>query len=217
MNRKKKIKLPRYPDRREESALFAAGYVRIAGLDEAGRGALAGPVVAAAVVIPPAVRFKWLALVRDSKLLQADVREHILKKMHGAGIQIGVGVVEASIIDEINIFNATKKAMRLAIERLVEPPDHILIDAITLPGLSIPQKSIIKGDRTCLAISCASVVAKVERDHIMLELDARYPQYGFAKHKGYGTSMHLECLHNHGASDVHRLTFGPVKDLRRLL
>lgn len=217
MKNKTRTRLLDHPDRKEESALFSAGYIRIAGVDEAGRGALAGPVVAAAVILPQGARFKWLALIKDSKLLREDVREYIMKKVRRAGIEVGVGVVEPSVIDDVNILNATKKAMRLAIEQLRQPPDYVLIDAIVLPRLRIPQKGIIKGDRTCLAISCASVVAKVARDHIMVELDAKYPEYGFANHKGYGTREHFDSLQKNGASEVHRQTFGPVKGLKRML
>jgi ribonuclease HII len=217
LKKRKKLILPDRPDRKEERALYSAGYRRLAGIDEAGRGALAGPVVAAAVMLPAAARFKWLALVKDSKLLPAELREDLFGLMHKAGLAIGVGIVEPSVIDTINILNATKKAMKIAVEQLADPPDYVLTDDVMLPRFSIPQKNIIKGDRSCLIISCASVVAKVTRDHIMLELHSRYPKYGFANHKGYGTSEHLECLRNNGACPAHRLTFGPVRDLERLL
>jgi ribonuclease HII len=209
--------LPDRPCRDEENALLSAGYRRIAGVDEAGRGALAGPVVAATVILPEVARFRWLPLIRDSKLLKEKVREDLYKKMHRSGVLIGIAVVEADVIDEINILNATKKAMKLAIERLPEPPDFVITDAVPLPRFHIPQKNIIKGDRLCTVISCASVIAKVVRDRIMIDLDEKYPQYGFANHKGYGTSEHLECLQRYGACRVHRATFGPVKDLARLI
>jgi ribonuclease HII len=217
LKKKKKLKVPDRPDRKEERSLYSAGYRRIAGVDEAGRGALAGPVVAAAVILPEGSRYKWLGLVKDSKLLTEELREALLKKMRKSGVEIGIGIIEHTVIDDINILNATKKAMKMAIEQLSEPPDFVLTDHVPLPRFRIPQKNIVKGDRTCLLISCASIVAKVTRDHIMLELHARYPQYGFANHKGYGTSEHLEGLQNNGASEVHRLTFGPVKELKRLL
>jgi ribonuclease HII len=217
LKKRKKLVLPDRPDRKEERSLYAAGYRRLAGVDEAGRGALAGPVVAAAVILPQGARFKWLSLVKDSKLLRAEIRENIFSLMRKCGVSFGVGVVEPSVIDSINILNATKKAMKMAVEQLSDPPDYVLTDAVFLPSFHIPQKNIIKGDRICLVISCASVVAKVTRDNIMLELHAQYPQYGFANHKGYGTSEHLECLQNNGACPAHRLTFGPVRDLKRLL
>jgi ribonuclease HII len=210
-------KLPDRPKRDEEDALLSAGYRRIAGVDEAGRGALAGPVVAAAVVLPENADFTWLDRVKDSKLLRENLREELLDLMHEAGIEIGVGTVASQVIDNINILNATRKAMKLALAQLANPPDYILTDHVKLAGLRVPQKNIVKGDRICLTISCASVVAKVTRDHLMLELDAKYPRYKFADHKGYGTSVHLECLQLYGACKVHRFTFGPVKDLTRLI
>ena len=205
------------PNQDEESALYAAGYRRIAGFDEAGRGALAGPVVAAAVILPERPAFSWISMVRDSKLLSEKTRESVFNLMQESGIEISIGIVPPQIIDSINILNATKKAMKSALAALSQPPDYLLIDAVVLPGLRIRQKGIIGGDRTVLSIACASIVAKVTRDHIMLELHATYPQYGFCNHKGYGTAHHLDCLRRHGASEVHRLTFAPVRDLARLI
>lgn len=210
-------RLTERPDRREEDALFSAGYCRIAGLDEAGRGALAGPVVAAAVILPENASYDWLELVRDSKLLQLKQRENLLKLMNKDCIEIGIGMVSSQVIDEINILNATKKAMKLALAQLAIPPDYILTDYVKLPRLKIPQKNITKGDLICLSISCASIVAKVTRDHVMKELDNEFPKYGFANHKGYGTDEHLNCLERYGACKAHRFTFGPVKDLMRLI
>jgi ribonuclease HII len=119
--------------------------------------------------------------------------------------------VPPQVIDSINILNATKKAMLSALHSLAQPPDYLLIDALALPGLRIRQKGIIKGDRTVLSIACASIAAKVTRDHIMLELDITHPQYGFCNHKGYGTARHLDCLRRHGACQAHRLTFAPLR------
>lgn len=206
-----------YPQRGEEDALAREGFRRIAGLDEAGRGALAGPVVAGAIILPVNADFQWLEMVRDSKALTPQSRENIFALMQNSGIEMGAGIVEPSIIDNINILNATRKAMKLALEQLSSPPDYILTDAVNLRYMQIPQKGIIKGDRDVLTIACASIVAKVTRDRIMLELDLDYPQYGFCRHKGYGTREHLKCLQLHGASAIHRLTFGPVKDLSRLI
>jgi ribonuclease HII len=216
---KKKVvkKLQVRPDRIEELSLFAAGYKRIAGLDEAGRGALAGPVVAAVVVLPKDADFHWLAMVKDSKQLQKAVREDIFTLMEDSGLEFNAGIISPQVIDNINILNATKKAMKLAIEGLKKPPDYLLTDAVPLPRLRIPQKGIVKGDCSCLVISCASVVAKVTRDHIMLKLDAKYPRYKFCDHKGYGTSEHLKCLQRYGACAIHRMTFGPVRDLARII
>ena len=210
-------KPPLRPNRNEEKALYSKGYSRVAGVDEVGRGALAGPVVAAAVIMPENADFVWLKEVRDSKLLTEKARETILFLMQECHIEFGIGIVQSSVIDNINILNATKKAMRMAIEQLDCPPDYILIDAIVLPRIRTPQKNIIKGDRSCLCISCASIVAKVTRDRIMMELDREFPEYKFANHKGYGTSEHLQCLQCHGASKVHRFTFAPVRELSRII
>jgi len=214
---KKRCKQPAFPDNKREEALLSQGYCRIAGIDEAGRGALAGPLVAAAVILPASADFSWLNLVKDSKLLPEQTREEIFNKMCDCAIEMATGIVSSEIIDAINIYNATKKAMKLALEQLKAPPDYLLIDAMVLPRVRTPQKAIIKGDRLCLSIACASIVAKVTRDRIMLELDAEYPQYGFGNHKGYGTREHLACLQNHGACKIHRTTFAPVRALARLI
>jgi ribonuclease HII len=205
------------PNHAEESSLYLQGYRRIAGFDEAGRGALAGPVVAAAVILPREPGFNWIPLVRDSKLLTSKMRERIFGLMRDSCIEISIGIVPPQVIDRVNILNATKKAMLSALQALAHPPDYLLIDALVLPGVRIRQKGIVRGDRTVLSIACASIAAKVSRDHIMLELDADYPQYGFCSHKGYGTARHLDCLRRHGASEVHRFTFTPVRDLSRLI
>ena len=205
------------PNHDEESALYGEGYHRIAGFDEAGRGALAGPVVAAAVILPEKPDFPWIPMVRDSKLLTGKMRERIFNSMRDSGIETGIGIVPPQVIDSINILNATKKAMLSALQDLARQPDYLLIDALILPGLSIRQKGIIKGDRKVLSIACASIVAKVTRDHIMLELELTFPQYGFGRHKGYGTAHHLNCLRRSGACPSHRLTFAPVRDLSKLI
>jgi ribonuclease HII len=205
------------PHFREEQALLSSGYRRIAGIDEAGRGALAGPVVAAAVVLPPKPLFPWVPMVRDSKLLQAKVRQRIFDAMKDCGIEMGVGIVEPDVIDAVNILNATRMAMKFALQELSEPPDYLLIDAVRLKDLPVPQKAIIRGDLTVLSIACASVVAKVTRDRIMLELDESYPGYQFGRHKGYGTRVHLECLRACGASRIHRMTYSPLRDIARLI
>lgn len=201
----------------EEEILFTNGYRRIAGLDEAGRGALAGPVVASAVILPLNANFSWLSQVKDSKLLSENTREAIFTAMTKSEIEIGIGIVTHEIIDTVNILNATKKAMKIALEQFHSPPDFLLIDAIVLPRVRIPQKGLIKGDRSCLSIACASIVAKVTRDHIMTELDMQYPQYGFGNHKGYGTREHLDCLQCYGMCGIHRRTFAPVRALSKLI
>jgi ribonuclease HII len=205
------------PNHDEESALYREGYHRIAGFDEAGRGALAGPVVAAAVILPEKPDFDWVPMVRDSKLLSGKKRERIFSLMQESGIETGIGIVPPQAIDSINILNATKKAMLAALQALARPPDYLLIDALVLPGTLIRQKGIIKGDLTVISIACASIAAKVTRDHIMLELDLTYPRYGFCSHKGYGTARHIDCLRRHGACQAHRLTFAPVRELKRLI
>lgn len=217
MKKRSASKLPDRPGRDEENALLSSGYRCIAGVDEAGRGALAGPVVAAAVVLPENADFEWLDMVKDSKLLPQNVRERIVDLMHQSDIEISVGMVSPQIIDNINILNATKRAMQLALAQLAKAPDYILTDYVKIPALRSPQKNIVKGDRICLTISCASIVAKVTRDNIMLQLDAEYPQYKFARHKGYGTREHMERLQLYGACEVHRFTFRPVKELTKLL
>ena len=205
------------PGRAEEDALYEQGYLRIAGLDEAGRGALAGPVVAAAVILPRQAEFDWLERVMDSKMLTEEEREDIFGLMEQSGIETGVGIISSQVIDNINILNATRQAMKTALLQLISPPDYVLTDAVYLRGMDIPQKGIIKGDRDVLSIACASVVAKVTRDRIMAKLDRTYPCYGFCRHKGYGTREHLASLQQHGASEIHRFTFAPVRDLARLI
>ena len=206
-----------YPGHTVEQTLRGKGYIRVAGLDEAGRGALAGPVVAAAVILPERAVFEWMGRVRDSKALTEEEREDIFCLMQGDGIEIGVGIVSPQVIDDINILNATRQAMKLALEQLDSPPDYVLTDAVYLRGMNIPQKGIIKGDRDVLTIACASIAAKVTRDHIMAELDLVYPGYGFRQHKGYGTRVHLQSLQKYGACDIHRFTFAPVRNLSRLI
>lgn len=206
-----------FPNLMEEKALFAQGYTLIAGVDEVGRGALAGPVVAAAVILPQSINLDKLAGVRDSKELTAAKRELVYKRIIDGAISIGIGIVPPQTIDTINILNATALAMRQAIEELSCYPDFLLIDGIALPRINVLQKKIIKGDKLCLSIACASIVAKVTRDRIMVQLSESYPNYGLANHKGYGTEEHLFCLSQHGPSPIHRFTFAPVRETCRLL
>jgi ribonuclease HII len=196
----------------EEERLRAQGYRLIAGIDEAGRGPLAGPVVAAAVILPPEERPSWLSLVRDSKQLTQLRREAIFDCIVESGIAFGVGVVSHEVIDERGIAPATRLAMRYAIEKLSTRPDYLLIDYMRLPGVRIPQKGVVDGDSICVSIAAASIVAKVTRDRLMVELDGRYPGYGLAQHKGYGTPEHLEALQKLGPCPIHRKTFQPVRD-----
>ncbi len=187
------------------------GYELIAGIDEAGRGALAGPVVAGAVILPYHHHADWLKLVRDSKELSPRKREFLFKLIQEEALAVGTGMVSYEVIDDINILQATLLAMRQAVEKLPKNPQFLLIDRLTLPGCVIPQRGITGGDKLCLSISCASIIAKVTRDRMMEKFDAVYPGYGFARHKGYGTREHISCLQRLGPSSIHRLSFAPVK------
>ncbi len=196
-------------------ALLRQGYCFIAGLDEAGRGCLAGPVVAAAVMLP-LEREDCTSLftgVCDSKQIPQVVRESLYEviRQHAVAVAVGIGSVE--LIDERNILQATKLAMRDALAHLSPQPQALLLDALLLPGVTLPQRSIIKGDALCLSIAAASIVAKVTRDRLMLQLHEQYPLYGFAQHKGYGTEAHLAALRAHGACPMHRQSFAPVREL----
>lgn len=194
----------------EENGLCDKGYRLIAGIDEAGRGALAGPVVAAAVILPPSPDFKWLKSVRDSKELPAAKRESLFVLIKQDAIAVSVGIIAPQTIDVIGILNATKIAMCHAVEQLASAPDYLLIDFLRLPQLRISQKPITRGDKLCLSIACASIIAKVTRDRIMVELDQLHPGYGLADHKGYGTKKHVSCLRQNGPSPIHRHSFAPV-------
>jgi ribonuclease HII len=202
------------PTVEEEMALLKQGYCFIAGLDEAGRGCLAGPVVAAAVILPLEEDYlSFFAGVRDSKQLLPRARESLYQVIMQHAVTVGVGFGSAALIDERNILQATKYAMRASIAELSTAPQALLLDALMLSDISLPQRSIIKGDASCLSIAAASIVAKVTRDRLMLELHELYPAYGFAQHKGYGTEAHLAALHEHGACPIHRRSFAPVRDL----
>jgi ribonuclease HII len=195
----------------EEERLIAQGYRLIAGIDEVGRGPLAGPVLAAAVILPLEERPSWLSKVRDSKQLTASQRESIFDHIMESGIAFGVGVVSHEVIDARGIAPATRLAMRRAVEQLSTRPDYLLIDYMRLPGIRIPQKGVTDGDSLCVSIATASIVAKVTRDRMMVELDSQYPGYGLAQHKGYGTPEHLEALQKLGPCTIHRKTFEPVR------
>jgi ribonuclease HII len=201
------------PSFAEETLLATQGYHRVAGIDEAGRGPLAGPVVAAAVVLPPDFFAPWLKLVRDSKQLPPVLREDLFYKIREAALGVGVGQVDSALIDSLGIARATRLAMKIAVEQLRPPPESLLIDYVSLPEVRLPQKPIKKGDALCFSIACASIIAKVTRDHRMIELDKMYPGYRLAYHKGYGTREHLDCLRRLGPSPIHRRSFRPVRDL----
>jgi ribonuclease HII len=201
------------PSFTEEISLEAQGYRLIAGIDEVGRGALAGPVVAAAVILPCGINAPWLDQVRDSKLLSPAKRELLFHNIHQIAISIGISLAPPEVIDARGIITATRLAMKLAIEQLSPPPESLLIDYMRLPEVPLPQKGITNGDRLCFSIACASIIAKVARDRLMIELDRIYPGYGLAQHKGYGTEKHLSCLRQLGPSPIHRHSFKPVRDI----
>ncbi|HUO57162.1 MAG TPA: ribonuclease HII [bacterium] len=189
---------------------FSKGYRLIAGVDEAGRGPLAGPVVAAAVILSPE---QAVAGVDDSKKLTAAKREELFTQIHRAAASVGVGQASVAEIDELNIYRAAQLAMERAITALGLKPDYLLTDAMPLPKLSaIPQKPLVHGDALSLSIASASIIAKVTRDRLMGELHSRYPHYGFEGHKGYGTEEHMMALDEHGPCPEHRLSFGPVME-----
>ena len=203
----------RVPSFAEEKMLVGQGYRRVAGIDEAGRGPLAGPVVAAAVILPCDIDAPWLHLVRDSKQLSPSRREFLFGRIHDVAVSIGTGLVGPEIIDTEGVVKATRLAMKLAVDQLRPPPESLLIDYMSLPEVKLPQKGITKGDSRCFSIACASIIAKVTRDRLMIELDKTYPGYGLAGHKGYGTREHFACLHRLGPSPIHRCSFKPVRDM----
>jgi ribonuclease HII len=191
-----------------ERRLRDRGASVVAGVDEAGRGPLAGPVVAAAVVLPPDFRH---ARLTDSKKLAAGPREEIYLELTANNAVVwSVSVVENDVIDRINILKATHTAMREAVTALRTMPDHVLLDGLPVRPFPFPQTAIVRGDEQSLSIAAASVIAKVTRDRIMVEMDARHPGYEFAQHKGYGTALHLERLKHHGPCAIHRRSFLPV-------
>ncbi len=202
----------------EELALWQAGYRRVAGLDEAGRGAWAGPVVAAAVILPadPAIAGR-LAGVADSKQLPAGERQRLFDLLVREAEGWAVGATCAADIDAQGIAAATRSAMQTAIASLSQPPDFLLIDYVRLTALATPQRSLPKGDSRVLSIAAASIIAKVTRDRLMVELERRYPGYGLERHKGYGTAGHQQALRQLGPCAEHRMTFQPVRGAQMAL
>lgn len=198
-----------FPSCRYEEEAAAAGYLRIAGIDEAGRGPLAGPVVAAAVVLAPQ---QPLSGLNDSKLVNSRTREWLFETIMGCAVGIGVGIVSAETIDQINIYQATRLAMASAVSQISPPPDFLLIDGPITLELPVRQRPIVKGDRLSVSVAAASIVAKVTRDRLMGELHRQYPQYGFHEHKGYPTKAHKEAICRYGPSPVHRKCFRGVKE-----
>jgi len=205
--------LSQFPNLDEEDKLKSQGYELIAGIDEVGRGALAGPVVAGAVILPHPANLPWFGLVRDSKELDPRKRETLFELINKEAVAVGIGIVPSQVIDSVNILRATKLAMMQAVEKLPKQPNFLLIDRVTLSQCPIPQRGITRGDKLCLSIACASIIAKVTRDRMMEEFDRIYPGYGFAHHKGYGTGSHISCLQKLGPSPIHRLYFAPVRNL----
>ena len=203
----------RKPSFAVEKELRSQGYRLIAGVDEVGRGALMGPVVAAAVILPDDIEARWRDGVRDSKQLTPAKRELLYDHIHEIAVSVGIGMSASDVIDARGIATATRMAMKMAIEQLIPRPDYLLIDYLKLPEVPLPQKGITNGDGLCFSIACASIVAKVARDQMMIELDKAYPGYGLAEHKGYGTKEHLTCLRRHGPSPIHRRSFQPVREL----
>ncbi len=194
---------------RYERLIYRQGIKYIAGIDEAGRGCLAGPVVAAAVILP---RDWTFSEVNDSKQLTAAKREELFSHIQGQAVSCGVGIISETVIDKVNILQATYLAMEQAIDALDVTPQYLLIDAVTLKNVSIPQRGIPKGDRLSISIAAASIVAKVTRDRLMIEYDKQHPDYGFARHKGYGTRQHLHAISTYGPCPIHRKTFRGVKE-----
>lgn len=202
-----------------EGTLVAAGYRAIAGVDEAGRGAWAGPLVAAAVVLPPVAGGEAAGLlgrlrgVRDSKLLTPRQRGALVGTIEAVALGIGVGRVEASEVDRLGLGEANREAWRRAVADLPHRPDFLLLDAFRLPHEPLPQLALVRGDRACLSIAAASIIAKVTRDRALAALDVPFPHYGFGRHKGYGTPEHRAALARHGACPEHRHSFAPLRAL----
>lgn len=192
----------------QERILAEQGYDFIAGVDEAGRGPLAGPLVIGAVILPLGCHLPY---INDSKKLSAKQREYLYHAIKEVAISVQHTVIDIDVIDRLNIYQATILGMYNVINELHQKPQAVLIDAVPLPNLEIHSLSLIGGDAISASIGAASIIAKVERDNLMLELDHQFPQYGFAKHKGYGTPDHLKALQKHGPCPIHRRSFEPIK------
>jgi ribonuclease HII len=204
--------LPASPDLQFEQSLWQSGVAIVAGIDEAGRGALAGPVAAGVVVLPNLPDLpKALEGVRDSKQMNAKDRRHWASRIEEVSSACQVGFAEPGEVDELGIVPATRLAAMRAMARLPQQPGHLLIDAISIPGAGIPETSLIKGDCRSLSIAAASILAKVRRDEYMLQADEQYPRYKFAAHKGYGTAWHLAAIEKFGPCPIHRMSFAPLR------
>lgn len=202
------------PSWKWDSALLARGHRFLAGVDEVGRGPLAGPVMAGAVILPIGLNAPWIAEVNDSKLLSPRVRRALSDRIWEEALAVGIGSASTDEIDQVGIVPATRLAMGRAIRRLKVSPDCLLIDALRLPEVDLPQESMIRGDSISISIAAASIVAKVARDRLMVKMDSRYPGFGFQRNKGYGTPEHLKALGRLGPCPIHRLTFAPVSACR---
>ncbi len=200
------------PNLEKELILWNQGVNLVGGIDEAGRGCWAGPVVAAVVVLPKT--HQQIDTITDSKLLSPAKRAELYEAITDMATDFGIGIVSHKVIDEIGILNATKQAAREAVEMLRHRPEYLLCDALDLrEQLDIDQEGIVKGDQKVYSISCASIIAKVTRDNLMTSLGGEYTKYDFAKHKGYGTKLHQQRLREHGVSDIHRRSYRPVREL----
>ncbi|NUM25781.1 MAG: ribonuclease HII [Candidatus Buchananbacteria bacterium] len=199
----------RYPNKRQEKKLHRHGYKLIVGIDEAGKGSWAGPIVAGAVILNPDIKIKG---IKDSKLLRRPDRERLFKEITASAIGWSVGVVSNQSIDRLGITEANKLAMTRALKKLVPQPDCLLIDAVVLEYNNIKTIPIIDGDHKVTSIAAASIIAKVSRDALMDEFDESFPQWGFKQHKGYGTAHHFHMINEHGICDLHRKSFRPIKD-----
>ena len=211
MRKKEEFEIPPAPDMSAEAAAYEAGYRCVCGIDEAGRGPLAGPVVAAAVVLPMGYELPGL---NDSKKLTVRRREALYTQLMDDDLVLKC-VAEASVqeIDELNILRATHLAMARAAQGIAAAVDFCLIDGLAVPGFPLPSRNLVKGDARCLSIAAASVLAKVTRDHYMQKLAAEFPQYGFERHAGYGTKAHLEAIRQYGVTVHHRRSFAPVAQM----
>ena len=203
----------------KENLIFAKGFKIVAGVDEAGRGPLAGPVVAAVIslkaeTLADTAKIEKLKMVNDSKKLSAKKREELFEIIKAECFEFGIGICDHETIDRVNILQATFLAMKMAIGQLKNKPDYLLVDGkFVIPNSSLAQEAVIDGDALVFSIAAASIIAKVTRDRIMKKLHEQYPQYGFSRHKGYGTKEHLEALAKYGPAPFHRKTFGPVAKL----